>query len=109
MADIDMQVNQLLTQMKSMAEAAKGAAVATPMNPGNKADFSALLKQSIDQVNELQQTAGNMSTAFERGDPNVTLPEVMVALQKANVSFQAVSQVRNKLLSAYQDIMSMPI
>ena len=43
------------------------------------------------------------------GDDSVTLPETMVAMQKASISFEAVTQVRNRLLSAYQEIMNMQV
>ena len=50
-----------------------------------------------------------MATAFEAGSPDVNLPEMMVAMQKASLSFQAMTQVRNKLLSAYQEVMNMQV
>jgi flagellar hook-basal body complex protein FliE len=50
-----------------------------------------------------------MSDAFVKGEPNVDLTEVMVAVQKASLSFQAMTQVRNKLVQAYQDVMNMPV
>lgn len=75
----------------------------------SSASFSTLLQQSVDKVNELQQQSGALGTAFELSDPNVSLAEVMIAKQKAGIAFQAVLQVRNKLLSAYKDIMSMPV
>ena len=50
-----------------------------------------------------------MKTAFEIGDDSVSMPEVMVAVQKASISFEAVTQVRNRLLSAYQEIMNMQV
>ena len=50
-----------------------------------------------------------MAAALERGDKSVALPEVMIALQKASLSFQAMTEVRNRLVSAYQEIMNMPI
>jgi flagellar hook-basal body complex protein FliE len=68
-----------------------------------------MLKQTIGAVNDTQQTAGKMTEAFESGDTNVSLAEVMVASQKASVSFQAMLQVRNKLVEAYQDVMNMPM
>ncbi|MFA7095466.1 MAG: flagellar hook-basal body complex protein FliE [Gammaproteobacteria bacterium] len=105
MSEID--VNQLLIQMRAMAAQASGQTAAA--GETGQPDFGALLKQSIDKVNETQQTAGKLAEAFELGDPNVDLTEVMVALQKANISFQAMTQVRNKLVSAYQEIMNMPI
>jgi len=72
-------------------------------------DFSQLLKDSINQVNETQKSAAGLTTAFESGDPSVNLTEVMVAIQKANVSFQAMTQVRNNLVSAYKEIMNMQV
>lgn len=108
----DMNVNQLLAQMKTMA--AQVEQTSTNLNvdgvkSAEKPDFSNVLKQSIDSVNNVQMDAGKLSAAFEKGDPDVSLAEVMVALEKASVSFQAMTQVRNKLLSAYQEVMNMPV
>ncbi len=72
-------------------------------------DFQSMFKNAIDNVNEAQKTAGSLATRFEQGDPSVDLPEVMIALQKSSVSFQAMTQVRNKLVEAYKDIMNMPV
>jgi flagellar hook-basal body complex protein FliE len=68
-----------------------------------------MMGNAINQVNETQMHAGNLGTRYTQGDPNIDLPEVMVAMQKSSVSFQAMSQVRNKLLEAYKDIMNMPV
>ncbi|MND02412.1 Flagellar hook-basal body complex protein FliE [compost metagenome] len=67
------------------------------------------MKTSIDAVNEAQSSASEMAAALERGEKSVTLPEVMIALQKASLSFQAMTEVRNRLVNAYQEIMNMPI
>jgi flagellar hook-basal body complex protein FliE len=67
------------------------------------------MQQAIDQVNRAQGEAAGMARALEAGDPNVDLAEVMVTMQKASLSFQALTEVRNKLLTAYQDIMNMPV
>ena len=72
-------------------------------------DFAALLKASVDQVNATQQDSANLAKAFEQGDPNANLQEVMVSLQQANLSFQTMVQVRNKLVSAYHEVMSMQV
>lgn len=103
-------INQVLAEMRRLS----AAAASSPAQEGGQtqaggADFSALLKQSIDQVNETQKAAGNLSAAFSAGDPNIDVAEVMVALQKAGVAFAAMTEVRNRLVSAYQDIMSMPV
>ncbi|MEE7627152.1 flagellar hook-basal body complex protein FliE [Methylobacter sp. Wu8] len=102
----EMNVNQVLAQMRAMSLEAGSAKV---QETGGGADFAAMLKQSIGAVNDSQQTAGKMAEAFEQGDTNVSLAEVMVASQKASVSFQAMLQVRNKLVEAYQDVMNMPM
>lgn len=104
----EMNVNQVLAQMRAMSLEAGSANVAE-VSSGGGADFAAMLKQTIGAVNETQQTAGKMTTAFETGDTHVSLAEVMVASQKASVSFQAMLQVRNKLVEAYQDVMNMPM
>jgi flagellar hook-basal body complex protein FliE len=104
MSDLD--ISQVLAQMKVMAARAEGVPAAEASEAG-KTDFSELLKKSVDAVNDTQKHAGNLAEAFEAGDPQTDLTDVMVALQKANVSFQAMTQVRNKLVDAYQEIMRM--
>ncbi len=101
----DMNVEQVLAQMRNMSIEAGNK---TPeSNAGG--EFSAMLKESIDTVNDLQQTSGKLSKQFEMGDQDVSLAEVMIASQKASVSFQAMVQVRNKLVEAYKDVMNMPM
>ncbi|MGB5298454.1 MAG: flagellar hook-basal body complex protein FliE [Thiogranum sp.] len=102
-------VDQVLAEMRRLTSAAQSGPVQTEKAAAGEADFSTLLKQSIDQVNETQQAASKLSNAFSTGDPNVDVTEVMIALQKAGVAFQAMTEVRNRLVSAYQDIMSMPV
>ncbi len=104
----EISVDQLLVQMRSMAEKAQGLQVNTPQTEG-VSDFSSLLKSSVDKVNDVQQQAGQLTRAFETGDKDVALADVMIGLQKANLSFQAMTQVRNRLVSAYQDVMNMQI
>ncbi|GEM_PF-41307 len=76
---------------------------------GNTPSIGDMMGNAINQVNETQMHSSNLSTRYTKGDPDVDLPEVMVAMQKSSVSFQAMSQVRNKLLEAYKDVMNMPI
>jgi len=104
-----MDINQVLAQMRVMAAAASNTPTSNEVESGDKPDFSALMKDSINQVSEAQREAKGMATAFESGDQSVELPEVMVALQKASISFQAMTQVRNKLLNAYQEVMNMQV
>ncbi len=109
----DLQVNQLLNQMRSMAEIAGNKMPSQmPVQSGTEAgklDFSQLLKDSINRVNETQKTSSAMRTSFTQGDPNTNLSEVMIAMRKSSVSFEAMRQVRNNLLSAYREVMRMPV
>jgi len=101
----DMNVSQVLAQMRTMSIEASNKPA--PVDTNN--DFAALLKQSINGVNATQQTAAKMSSDFEMGQSDDSLAEVMVSLQKASVSFQAMVQVRNKLTDAYKEVMNMPM
>jgi flagellar hook-basal body complex protein FliE len=107
MADID--VNQIMVQMRAMAASAQSVNTAQPVAESQGADFASLLKTSVDQVNATQTQARGMAEAFAKGDTSVDLTEVMVAMQKASLSFQAMTQVRNKLVEAYKDVMNMPV
>jgi flagellar hook-basal body complex protein FliE len=72
-------------------------------------DFVALLKSAVDEVNNAQQDAKLLTEKFEMGESNASLQDVVMPLQKASLSFQTMVQVRNKLVSAYQEIMNMPV
>ncbi len=75
----------------------------------NVPDFHTMFGNAINNVNEQQMQSSSLAKRFERGDPQVDLPEVMIAAQKASVSFEAMKEVRNKLVDAYKDIMNMPV
>lgn len=74
-----------------------------------KADFTQVLNKALHQVSTQQSQAGELAQRFQLGDPNVSLEKTMVALQTASISFQALVQVRNRMVSAYQDIMNMQV
>lgn len=100
----------LLTQLRSMASQAgippaKGASV--PTEGGT--EFTKVLQQSLEHVNQRSQAASKLAKSFELGDPNVELSQVMIEMQKARISFETLSQVRKRLVSAYKEIMSMPV
>lgn len=104
-------IEQMLSQLRATANVASGKPAETPAAGGavGGVDFAQVLKSSIDQVNQTQQQAQKMTEEFASGDPSANLHEVMISLQKANVSFQEMVQVRNKLVSAYQDIMNIQV
>lgn len=105
----DMDINQVLAQMRAMSAAAKNPGTEVAVDGVSQVDFSTVMKNSLQHVSETQNEAKALATAFESGDTSVELPEVMIALQKANISFQAITQVRNKLLNAYQEVMNMQV
>ena len=104
----------LLLQMRSLAAQADsktGAIGNSEKLPGleNSENFADLLADSVKAVNEQQQKSAEMKKAFEQGDPEMELSEVMLQAQKASLSFQAMTQVRNKLVEAYKEVINMPM
>lgn len=106
---IDM--NSVLLQMRAMAARAEGlqSAPAVPQTNQAGGGFGTMFRQALDQVNSAQQRAIEISTAAEVGATDADIAEVMLAMQKASLGFQAVLQVRNKVVAAYQEIMNMQV
>jgi flagellar hook-basal body complex protein FliE len=75
----------------------------------SKVSFSDALKGALQNVSNAQNQADDMGKRFAAGDDSVSLSDTMIAMQKANIAFQATVQVRNKLVSAYHDIMNMQV
>jgi len=100
------------TGIEQMLNVLRTTAAQAPAKPAESAavagvpDFAQVLKNSIDKVNETQTQAQGMAEKLAAGDTSQNLHEVMIALQTASVSFQEMVQVRNKLVTAYQDIMN---
>lgn len=95
--------------VQGLTEGGQVAGVREAQGADDAPDFASLLKQAIDNVNGHQKTAGDLRTRYEMGDPDVDITNVMIAAQKSSVSFEAMTQVRNRLVSAYQEVMRMPI
>jgi flagellar hook-basal body complex protein FliE len=106
-----MEIDRVLAQIRELrSQAGLGQGVSTgSVSNGPQVSFASVLKQSVDQVNQQQQKSARLAADFERGKPGVDLPQVMIEMQKSSVSFRAVTEVRNRLVSAYQDIMNMPV
>lgn len=81
----------------------------TKVGTTSGSDFSAMLKNAVDNVNSIQKNVGVTQKAVEMGDPSVSLADAMIAGQKAGVAFNATVEVRNKFVEAYKEIMSMPV
>lgn len=88
---------------------AGGLGAAGPAGRAGGPDFAQILKASLDHVDATQNEATGLARRFQLGDPKVGLEETMVAVQKANLEFQQVVQIRNRVVSAYHDIMSMQV
>lgn len=103
-------MEQLIGELRSTAQTASGksATQGTSAEAG-QVDFAQVLQGALKDVSSAQQEARTMAQGFSAGDPNVNLQEVMVNLEKASLSFQQMVQVRNRLVTAYQDIMNMPV
>lgn len=112
-------ISQVLAEMRtlraqiqkptSVQDEVKSQSLNGVQDTQNKVGFGDLLTSAIDKVNESQQTANHLKTSYEQGDPSVDITRVMVASQKAQVSFQALTQVRNKVVQAYEEVMKMSI
>jgi flagellar hook-basal body complex protein FliE len=103
-----MEIDRVLAQIRALStQTSPGASRPAAAEGSGPSEFATLLRQGIDQVNQSQQRATELADAFARGTPGVELPQVMVQMEKASVSFRALTEVRNRLISAYQDIMNM--
>lgn len=112
-------ISRLLLEMrslKSQSQAFGGVRqIGQEQMPGQKTEqvngprFNDVFAQAINKVNSVQQASATTANAYLRGDPNVDITDVMIASQKSTVAFQAMTQVRNKVVEAYKDIMNMPI
>jgi flagellar hook-basal body complex protein FliE len=115
-----MEIDRVLAQIRSISQATRspgaggiggvgGLGAGTGAVGGVDNGFAKLLKQGLESVNKTQATANDLATKFEKGVPGVELPQVMIEMQKANVSFRALTEVRNKFIDAYREIMNMPL
>jgi flagellar hook-basal body complex protein FliE len=115
---MNIQANNLYSELQGMASQVSSSATSIrpnmevnvqQVNNPSSAHFGELLNKAINNVNDLQSTAGELKTAVEMGDRSVTLAEAVIASNKAGIAFEATVQVRNKLVEAYKQIMSMPV
>jgi len=114
-------INQVLARMQAMQEMAQGgkpvgndprmpqSAAYGPPGQGSGVDFGAVLKAAVQEVSDAQNTAQAKAQAFQLGAKDMSLEEVMTSLQKANVAFQGMIAVRNKLVEAYRDMTNLQV
>ncbi|MCA3182050.1 MULTISPECIES: flagellar hook-basal body complex protein FliE [unclassified Cupriavidus] len=101
-------IEGMLQQLRGLAQVAGGGTTA-PANAAATAGFAGELQRSLQRLNATQEHAYGQAEAFEVGKPGVSLNDVMIDMQKANISFQTTVQVRNRLAAAYQEMMNMPV
>lgn len=104
-------IQSALQQLQTLAAQAAGSAAQTQSATSGLAagGFAGELQAAVHRINRLQQTASAKGQAFQMGDPNVSLNDVMVDMQKASVAFQMGVQVRNRLVGAYKEVMNMQV
>ena len=107
-ARIDAMVAQLRTAAAKM-EAGGVKEVGDAGGQANPVDFASALQASLNKVSDAQLSSQKLWQQFAMGNDSVSLSDVMISMQKANIAFQTSMQVRNKLVSAYHDIMNMQI
>jgi flagellar hook-basal body complex protein FliE len=109
-------IQAMMEQLKSAATrpaagpaAPAGLGGVAPQGGVAKLDFAEALKTSLQQVSNTQKAAEELGQRFAMGDDTVSLSDTMIAMQKSSIAFQGTVQVRNKLVSAYHDIMNMQV
>jgi flagellar hook-basal body complex protein FliE len=104
-----MQIQQVLSEMRALQARATGAPAPAAASAAQPSDFAELMKNSVDRIASMQNQATALSAAYEAGDKSVDLTKVMLEVQKASLAFHAMTEVRNKLLDAYTQVMSMSV
>lgn len=99
---------QMRTAILEQNSALQKAAGVGPAESGKSGSFSDAMRSALTEVNAMQAQSSAVTEAYERGEVT-DIAAVMLSRQQASIGFEATMQVRNKLLSAYKDIMSMPV
>ncbi len=103
-----LQMRSAIVAQNQALQRAAGADSAAAATDTAAPGFTKAMTDAVAVVNEQQAKAADLSAAYERGETH-DIVGVMVERQKASLGFEATMQVRNKLLSAYRDIMNMPV
>lgn len=107
-----MAMRTAILEQNSALQRAAGLGAGNPAEDaatdGKVGGFGEAMRTALNKVNETQAQANSISEAYERGE-TTDIAAVMLARQQASIGFEATLQVRNRLLTAYKDIMSMPV
>ena len=105
-----LEINKVLGEMRALQ--ARVAPLGTARSEATAApaqDFASLMKSSVERVANMQNQAQSLAAAYESGDKSVDLTKVMLEVQKAGLAFRAMTEVRNKLVDAYREVMNMQV
>jgi flagellar hook-basal body complex protein FliE len=110
----NLQIQQVLAEMRALQARASGASDAPAPGAAGAAgaqttDFASLLKGTMDNIATMQNQASSLAQSYEAGDKSVDLTNVMLEVQKAGLAFRAMTEVRNKLVDAYTQVMQMSV
>ncbi|HEY5264097.1 MAG TPA: flagellar hook-basal body complex protein FliE [Steroidobacteraceae bacterium] len=103
-----MQIQQVLSEMRALQARASGISDNAPVG-AQPSDFANVMKGTIDHISTMQNQATALADSYEAGDKSVDLAKVMLEVQKAGLAFRAMTEVRNKLIDAYTQVMNMSV
>ena len=103
-----MQIQQVLAEMRALHARAAGQPE-FPVAAGQPSEFANLMKGTVDHIATMQNQAAALTESYEAGDKSVDLTKVMLEVQKAGLAFRAMTEVRNKLVDAYTQVMNMSV
>ncbi len=105
----NLQIQQVLAEMRALQARAAGGPAGLASASAQPTDFASLLKDSVERIATMQNHASALADAYETGDKGVDLTQVMLEVQKAGLAFHAMTEVRNKLVDAYTQVMNMSV
>ena len=108
---MDLRLTPLTAVNTSAVRPTAGAGTAAAANRvgGAQGGFGDAFKTALQNVSAAQNKSSELQTQFQTGNPNVSLEETMLAMQKAQIGFQAALHVRNRMMQAYTDVMNMQV
>jgi flagellar hook-basal body complex protein FliE len=111
----NLQISNVLAEMRALQARVGAVSPEQPQALGQSqglaqpTDFAALMKNAVDHVATMQNQAKTLADSYEAGDKGVDITKVMLEVQKAGLAFHAMTEVRNKLVDAYQQVMNMSV
>ncbi len=103
-----MQMRSAILEQNQALQRAAGRGDPSATEATAPGGFGSALRNALAEVNETQSQSSAVTEAYERGE-TTDIAAVMLARQRSSIAFEATLQVRNRLLTAYKDIMNMPV